>query len=42
LPAMVAASERIGGERMIESAILHLKDLGNSAELKKHQRQTVF
>ncbi|MEJ2729397.1 MAG: SEC-C metal-binding domain-containing protein [Deltaproteobacteria bacterium] len=31
LPAMVAASERIGGERMIESAILHLKDLENSA-----------
>ena len=31
LPAMVAASERIGGERMIESAILHLKDLDNSA-----------
>jgi hypothetical protein len=27
LPAMMAASERIGGERMIESAILHLKDL---------------
>jgi hypothetical protein len=36
LPAMVAASERIGGERMIESAILHLKDLKNSAALKKH------
>jgi hypothetical protein len=31
LPAMVAASERIGRERMIESAILHLKDLRNSA-----------
>jgi hypothetical protein len=31
LPAMVAASQRIGGERMIESAILHLKDLENSA-----------
>jgi hypothetical protein len=31
LPAMVAASERIGRERMIESAILHLKDLENSA-----------
>jgi tetratricopeptide (TPR) repeat protein len=30
LPAMVAASERIGGERMIEAAILNLKDLGNS------------
>ena len=29
LPAMVAASERIGGERMIENAILHLKDIGN-------------
>jgi hypothetical protein len=42
LPAMVAASERIGGERMIESAILHLKDLRNSAQLKKHQQQIVF
>jgi hypothetical protein len=31
LPAMVAASERIGGERMIENAIDHLKDLGNAA-----------
>ena len=31
LPAMMAASERIGGERMIDSAILHLKDLENSA-----------
>jgi len=29
LPAMLAASERIGGERMIENAILHLKDIGN-------------
>jgi hypothetical protein len=29
LPAMVAASERIGGERMIENAIFHLKDIGN-------------
>lgn len=29
LPAMVAASEKIGGERMIENAILHLKDIGN-------------
>lgn len=27
LPEMMTASERIGGERMIESAILHLKDL---------------
>ncbi len=30
LPAMMAASKRIGGERMIETAILHLKDLENS------------
>lgn len=30
LPAMGAASKRIGGERMIETAILHLKDLENS------------
>ena len=29
LPALVAASERIGGEQMIENAILHLKDIGN-------------
>jgi len=29
LPRLVAASERIGGERMIENAILHLKDIGN-------------
>jgi len=28
LPAMIAASEKIGGERMIENAILHLKDIG--------------
>jgi len=28
LPAMEAASERIGGERMIENAIFHLKDIG--------------
>jgi tetratricopeptide (TPR) repeat protein len=30
LPAMVAASERIGGEPMIEAAILRLKDLENA------------
>jgi len=29
LPAMVAASERIGGEQMIENAIVHLKDMEN-------------
>jgi len=29
LPAMEAANERIGGERMIENAIYHLKDIGN-------------
>lgn len=29
LPAMVAASERIGGEQMIENAIFNLKDIGN-------------
>ncbi len=31
LPAMVAASERIGGEKMIEAAIRRLKDLENTA-----------
>jgi hypothetical protein len=31
LPAMMTASQRTGGERMIEGAILHLKDLENSA-----------
>jgi len=29
LPAMVAASERIGREQMIENAIVHLKDMEN-------------
>ena len=31
LPAMVAASERIGGEQMIETAIRRLRDLENTA-----------
>lgn len=33
LPAMVAASERIGGEPMIDAAIDHLKDRMNSAPM---------
>jgi len=32
LPAMVAASERIGGEQMIEAAIRRLKEMENAAE----------
>ena len=31
LPAMVAANERIGGEKMIDAAIQKLKDLQNPA-----------
>ena len=33
LPAMVASSKRIGGERMIDAAIDHLKDLENTGSI---------